>query len=79
MRNIVGPRVREARLNRQPPLTQDELAKKLKKFGLEIDRVGISKIETGLRQVHDREVVHLARALEVSVAWLLNERKDFNA
>ena len=79
MRNIVGPRVREARLNHQPPLTQDELAEKLKELGLEIDRVGVSKIETGLRQVHDREVVQLARALEVSVGWLLKERKDSNA
>ncbi len=70
MRNVVGPQVREARLKHQPPLTQDELAERLKKLGLEIDRVGISKIETGLRQVHDYEVVQLARALGVSVERL---------
>lgn len=73
MRNIVGPRVKEARLKHKPALTQKELAAKLKQLGFDIDRVGISKIETGLRQVHDREVVMLAQALDVSVSWLLQE------
>lgn len=73
MRNIVGPRVREARLSRTPPLTQNELASRLRRLKFEVDRVGISKIETGLRQVHDFEVVLLAQVLEVSVGWLLGE------
>ena len=73
MRNIVGPRVQEARANHSPPLTQEELAAKLRKLKFEIDRVGVSKIETGLRQVHDYEVVVLARALGVSVNLLLGE------
>jgi transcriptional regulator with XRE-family HTH domain len=72
MRNVVGPQVREARLRHQPPLTQDELAERLRIVGFEIDRVGISKIETGLRQVHDYEVVQLARALGVSVDQLFS-------
>jgi transcriptional regulator with XRE-family HTH domain len=71
MRNIVGLRVREARLSYNPVLTQDELATKLRQLGFNIDRVGVSKIETGLRQIHDYEVVKLAEALEVSVSWLL--------
>lgn len=74
MRNIVGPRIQEARLNHEPPLTQDDLANKLQRLGIAIDRVGISKIETGLRQVHDYEVVALAQALDVSTGWLLGER-----
>lgn len=71
MRNIVGSRVQEARLKHNPALTQDELAIKLRHLGLSLDRVGISKIETGLRQIHDYEVVLLAQALDVSVNWLL--------
>jgi len=71
MRNIVGSRVQEARLKHNPALTQDELAIKLRYLGLSLDRVGISKIETGLRQIHDYEVVLLAQALDVSVNWLL--------
>lgn len=73
MRNIVGPRVRQARLEHSPILTQDELATKLQRLGFEIDRVGISKIETGLRQIHDYEIVLLAKALGVSTGWLLGE------
>jgi len=36
-----------------------------------IDQSGLSKIESGQRPVSDVEVVALARALKVSVAWLL--------
>ncbi|GAB4429334.1 MAG: helix-turn-helix transcriptional regulator [Anaerolineae bacterium] len=71
MRNIVGLRVREARFKHNPALTQEDLAVKLKQLGFDLDRVGISKVETGLRQIHDYEVVLLAQALEVSVNWLL--------
>ncbi len=74
MRNIVGPRVQEARLFHKPPLTQEELATQLQRLGFQIDRVGVSKIETGLRQIHDHEVVLLAHALEISVGWLLGEQ-----
>jgi transcriptional regulator with XRE-family HTH domain len=73
MRNIVGPKVQEARYRCDPPLTQEELAAKLQMLGMNVDRVGVSKIETRLRQVHDHEIVILAKALNVSAAWLLGE------
>ncbi|MBI1881554.1 MAG: helix-turn-helix transcriptional regulator [Chloroflexi bacterium] len=73
MRNIIGQKVREARFKHQPALTQEELATRLQRLGFDIDRVGISKIETGLRQIHDHEIVLLAQALEVSAGWLLSE------
>lgn len=69
--NIVGARVRKARLRRKPPLTQDELSGQLAKLGVAIDRAGISKIEIGLRCVLDYEVRALAKALGVTSAWLL--------
>lgn len=74
-KNIVGDRVKEARLQRKPPLTQDELSGQLARLGIAIDRAGISKIEIGIRSVLDFEVRALARALDVSVSWLLDERK----
>ena len=74
-KNIVGNRVRQARFLRNPPLTQDELSGQLAKLGVVIDRAGISKIEIGIRSVLDFEVRALARALGVSVSWLLDERK----
>jgi len=38
-----------------------------------IDQSGISKIKGGSRPVSDVEVVALAKALNVSVAWLFGE------
>ena len=70
-KNIVGPRVREARRKAKPPITQKDLAARLEVLGLEIDQAKISKIEQDIRPVLDYEVVALASALKVSVGWLL--------
>ena len=69
--NLVGERVKQARSETNPPLTQIGLSKKLSKLGVNIDRAGIAKIETGIRGVLDFELLALAKALEVKVAWLL--------
>ena len=73
--NIVGERVREARLKHRPALTQDQLSGQLAANGVSIDRAGISKIEIGVRCVLDFEVKALAKVLGVTTAWLLGERK----
>ena len=70
--NLVGERVKESRAAAKPPLTQEELSKKLSKLGVSIDRAGIAKIETGIRGVLDFELVALAKALGVKVTWLLS-------
>ena len=69
--NLVGARIKEARSQAVPPLTQTALSKKLIKLGVSVDRSGIAKIETGIRGVLDFELVALAKALEVDVNWLL--------
>lgn len=68
--NIVGERVRCIRMRATPRLTQKELAEKLQLDGWNIGRSGVAKIELGLRQVTDVEVVRLARALSVPVSLL---------
>ena len=73
MKNIVGERVRQARKQFQPRLTQADLAARLQLEDWDIDRGGVAKIETGIRQVTDVEVVKLAKALQVSAGWLLGE------
>jgi hypothetical protein len=73
--NLVGERVREARNQAQPPITQDELSKRLAKLGVTIDRAGVAKIETGIRGVLDYEVVVLAKALGVKTGWLLGVKE----
>ena len=75
MRNIVGKRVKEARNLAEPKLTQDELAVKLQIQDWGINRVGIAKIEAGIREVTDVEVVKLSKALGVTTSWLLGEKK----
>jgi len=69
--NLVGERVKEARAAANPPLTQEQLSKKLSKLGVSIDRAGVAKIETGIRGVLDFELMGLAEALGVKVTWLL--------
>lgn len=72
--NLVGERVKKARADANPPLTQDEVSKRLTKLGVSIDRAGIAKIEGGIRGVLDFEVVALSKALGVSVSWLLGQK-----
>jgi len=73
--NIVGLRVKQARLACKPPLTQAALSKKLAKMGVNIDRAGIGKIEIGIRGVLDFEVIALAKALGTSTAMLLGTKE----
>ncbi len=71
MKNIVGKRVQAARRNVNPPLTQYELAARLQVHGWPISRVGVAKIESGIRQVTDIELIKLSEALNISILWLL--------
>jgi hypothetical protein len=73
--NLVGERVKEARGKSRPPVTQKELSKRLAKLGVSIDRAGIAKVETGIRGVLDYEAVALAKALNVTVNWLLGTKE----
>ena len=73
--NLVGERVKEARTKSRPPVTQQDLSKRLSKLGVSIDRAGIAKIETGIRGVLDFEVVALAKSLGVTITWLLTQEK----
>lgn len=72
-RNIIGGRVRQARLKRNPAVSQDDLAGKLASQGILIDRTAVSRIESQSRYVMDYEAAAIARALKISVAWLYGE------
>lgn len=62
-----------ARKRAKPPITQADLAARLQVQGLKIERVTISKIETGYREVTDMEAAAIAKALGVSISWLYGE------
>lgn len=70
-KNIVGRRVRLARKRMKEAVTQQDLSARLGVMGINIDRVSISKIESGQRFVADFEILALADALNVTVDWLL--------
>jgi len=76
MRNIIGSRVRQAREDHNPRLTQEQLAARLQILGWEIGRSGVGKIESGIRQVTDIEVKNISEALGVSIAWLFGEEGE---
>lgn len=75
-RNIIGGRVRLYRKRANPIITQADLAARVQTEGLRLGRVAISKIETGYRKVTDVEALVIARALGVSVCWLMSENDD---
>ena len=70
-RNIIGERVKTARRQFNPPLTQDQLSGRLSKEGILLDRVALAKIEGGIRSAFDFEVKALASILKVDANWLL--------
>ncbi|EGR1756966.1 helix-turn-helix domain-containing protein [Vibrio parahaemolyticus] len=70
--NVVGVRIRE--LRKQQKLTQLELAAKCNVAGLDISRGTLAKIEAGVRQVLDTEVVQIAIALKVKESDLFPRR-----
>jgi transcriptional regulator with XRE-family HTH domain len=75
-RNIIGERVRLARERAKPIITQGDLAARLQVEGLRLERVTISKIETGYREVTDVEAMAIAKALGVPISWLMGEGED---
>ena len=72
-RNIVGKRIRQARLKCVPPVSQDDLAGRLAAVGIVVDQTAISRMENQSRYLMDYEVAAVARCLKVSVAWLYGE------
>jgi len=73
-KNISGECIAAGR--KKSKLTQAELADRLRKAGLRIDRAGIAKIENGLRSVYDYELQAFARALNVPVGEMLGVKKQ---
>lgn len=74
-KNICGRKIAKARKLLQPPLTQDALSGKLARFGVQLDRAAIAKIENGHRGVLDYELKALASALGVEPGWLLGDKQ----
>ena len=74
-RNLIGGRVRQARVKCVPPVSQEDLAGRLATHRVALDRSAISRIENGDRYLMDYEIAAIAKCLRVSVAWLFGEAR----
>lgn len=70
MKNVVGSRIRDARLQASSRVSQEELAARLQALGVDMDQTAISRLESGERQVTDIELLAICHALGTSVAAL---------
>ena len=68
-KNVVGPQVRKRRYSLG--LKQADLAARLQILGWEVDRAGVSKIESQLIWVSDFQMMCLSEALAIAVTELL--------
>jgi transcriptional regulator with XRE-family HTH domain len=66
--NTIGPQVRQ--LRHSAGLTQEQLAARCQRFGLNITRVAVANIEASTRSVSDHEIPFLAQALSAPIAAL---------
>jgi hypothetical protein len=66
-KNVTGIRIRVARLNKNPPLSQVDLARCATRQGASLDQAAISRIEHQTITVTDYELIAIARCLGVSV------------
>ncbi len=74
--NICSERVRLGRALQKPPITQEELARKMQFMGMEMTPLIISRIEKNQRHVCDAELRMIAKALNVSMDWLCGDSNE---
>ena len=68
-KNVVGPRVRKLRWEQK--LKQKELAAQLEIAGWQLDRAGVSKVESRFIKVSDYQLLCLMHVLKVDARELL--------
>ncbi|MUK42835.1 helix-turn-helix domain-containing protein [Aliivibrio fischeri] len=66
--NIVGAQIRAIRKDKK--LTQEQLTAKCNLEGFDISRGTLAKIESGVRQVIDIELVFISKALCIDISKL---------
>jgi transcriptional regulator with XRE-family HTH domain len=72
-KNIIGSRV--VAIRKSKGIKQREFLARLQTLGLDISQTSLSRLEGQYRLVQDYEVVIIAKALEVSVGYLLGEEQ----
>jgi len=72
--NVCGIAV--ARLRKNEGISQRELADRLQRSGMDVDKNAVQRIESGQRFVTDIELLHLSKTLGVSFEQLLFPETD---
>ncbi|SCY88018.1 hypothetical protein SAMN05720606_11174 [Paenibacillus polysaccharolyticus] len=72
-KNIIGSRV--VAIRKSKGIKQREFLARLQTLGLDISQTSLSRLEGQYRLVQDYEVLVIAKALEVSVGYLLGEER----
>lgn len=72
-RNLVGDRIRKARLSSPEKISQEDLAGRLARKGFQMDRSAISRIESRSRYLMDYEIAAIAKILKKPVSWFFEE------
>lgn len=73
---FAAERVRLGRALQKPPMTQDDLARKIQFMGMDMTPLIISRIEKNQRHVCDAELRILAKALGVTMDWLCGDSDE---
>ena len=75
--NLCAQRVRLARALHKPPLTQEDLARRMQLLGAEnMTKLIISRIEKNERHVCDAELRFFSLSLNVSMEWLVGDADE---
>lgn len=69
--NVVGNVVQQLREDKN--LSYQELSDKLMLYGIDISKMGLSRIEKGKRTVTDFELCGLSKVFNVSLDYLVSE------
>ena len=72
-KNIIGKKVREARLASSPARSQKALAEKCQLLGFDFDRLTVLRIENGQRFAADYEVYALSKALNKDIQYFFED------
>ncbi len=69
-RNLTGKTIQRLRMAAKPRITQEDMAGRLARHGIQINQSQIAKIECGERPILDYELAAIAKALKVPVQVL---------
>ena len=71
-KNIVGIKIRLARLSEKPKATQKDISARLETQGIILSDSAIGKIENGSSSITDLQIYAFAEALKVTPEWLIS-------